>query len=59
MGGTENGAGQGNEDAGAAAAQAAKDGGMPAWVAILMVWEASLLRKVWIAIKRAFGRDGT
>jgi len=35
----------------------AKDAGMPEWVARLMAWEASLLRKAWDAVRRMTGRS--
>jgi len=30
---------------------------MPEWVARLMAWEASLLRKAWDAVRRMTGRS--
>ncbi len=36
---------------------AAKDAGMPEWVARLMAWEASLWRKAWDAVRRMAGRS--
>lgn len=41
-----------DNDAGPTVMATAKDAGMPEWAARLMVWESSLWRKAWLALKR-------